>query len=360
MPQVKQSCYIESTIQRVWRALTDESVLNQWAGPARMDLKAGGEFSLWGNDVHGTNTKIVPNELLQQDWYGDDNPERKYDVTFSLGFDDYRGQVILTVTHSAGDDDFKSMSDGWRQYYFEPIKKLLETPQQDQVSSQLKLVEKQQLIDNVWAFRFKPDEPLTWIPGQYMWVELKHDNPDSEGTRRWFSVSSAPYEGVIQITTRVTNTTFKQALSKLPIGGTIDLLVKPDGDFVWQESDLPLTFVAGGIGVTPFYGMLKQRAHEKLPLSVTLIYGSRDGKVPFKDELAAWSKQDAGLKVLYPTGQMTAETLAGLLPNLNKTLVYVSGPEPMVKALCDDLLKHGLPQSQLRRDEFPNYDQHNY
>lgn len=225
----------------------------------------------------------------------------------------------------------------------------------------LTLIEKEHLIDNVWAFRFRPDGDFTWTAGQYVRVELPHDNPDSEGTRRWFTNSAAPYENIMQITTRVSNSTFKQALAKLEPGDKLQLIEEPEGDFVWQDSSLPIVFVAGGIGITPFHSILKQRAYDGLPLHVTLVYGSRTPDVPFKDELAAWQSSDPNLHVIYEVGQpLTAERLAEVVPHLNESLVYVSGPEPMVQQLSSDLMQHDLPQSQIKRDEFPNYDQTNY
>lgn len=223
------------------------------------------------------------------------------------------------------------------------------------------LIEKEHLIDDVWAFRFKPNIPFAWTAGQYVRVELPHDNPDSEGTKRWFTNSAAPFEGIMQITTRITKSTFKQALSKLKPGDELQLIEDPEGDFVWQDSDLPIVFVAGGIGVTPFRSILKQRAHDKQPLTVTLIYGSRTPDVPFKDELTQWQATHPELRVHYIVGNpLTAEHLAQVVPNLNRSLVYVSGPEPMVQALTGDLASHGLPEAQIKRDEFPNYDQTNY
>src|SRR5690348_15477044 len=146
----------------------------------------------------------------------------------------------------------------------------------------LTLIEKENLVDNIWAFRFKPGEPLIWEAGQYIRVELAHDNPDNEGSKRWFTNSAAPYEGIVQITTRVTESTFKQALSRLEPGDdSLQLVENPEGDFVWQETGKPLVFIAGGIGVTPFRSILKQRVHEGLPLNVTLVYGSRTPDVPF-------------------------------------------------------------------------------
>jgi ferredoxin-NADP reductase len=225
----------------------------------------------------------------------------------------------------------------------------------------LKLINKEHLVDNVWAFRFQPSEPLLWTAGQYVRVELPHDNPDEEGTKRWFTNSAAPYEGIMQITTRVTDTTFKQALSMLIEGDELQLIENPEGDFVWQDTTLPLIFVAGGIGVTPFHSILKQRVHDQLPINVTLIYGARTENVPFQSELSQWAAYDADFKVTYVVGEpLTAAKLAELEPNLNKSLVYLSGPEPMVQALGKDLQQHGLPEAQCKRDEFPNYNEHNY
>lgn len=225
----------------------------------------------------------------------------------------------------------------------------------------LTLINKEHLVDNVWAFRFQPSEPLVWTAGQYVRVELLHENPDEEGTKRWFTNSAAPYEGIMQITTRVTESTFKQALSKLEIGDELQLIENPEGDFIWQDSDLPIIFVAGGIGVTPFHSILKQRMHDHLSPNVTLIYASRTEDVPFKEELFQWSSISPELKVRYIVGEpLTAEKLAELEPGLNQSLVYLSGPELMVHALGDDLMAHGLPKAQFKHDGFPNYNEQNY
>jgi len=225
----------------------------------------------------------------------------------------------------------------------------------------LTLFEKEHLVDNIWAFRFQPSEPLEWTAGQYVRVELSHDDPDEEGTKRWFTNSAAPYEGIMQITTRVSQSTFKQALSRMEPGDALQLIEKPEGDFTWQDDTLPMVFVAGGIGITPFHSILKQRAHDNLPLNVTLVYGGRTAELPFKNELEEWQALDESLKVRYSIGEpLTAEVLAKTVAGLNDSLVYVSGPEPMVQALSQDLTAHGLPESQLKRDEFPNYDRTNY
>jgi len=226
---------------------------------------------------------------------------------------------------------------------------------------ELKLINKENLAGNVWAFRFQPKRPVNWTAGQYIKVELPHDNPDDEGISRYFTVSSAPYEGVIQITTRVTDSTFKKALAALPEGGGLQLIKEPSGDFVWEDSDKPMVFIAGGIGITPFYSILKQRHHDKQPLKVLLIYGSRDDEVPFKEEFAQWQAADSGFKISYQVGiRLAPDVLKGITPELNESLVYLSGPEPMVEDLGDQLKAAGLSEAQLKQDFFPNYTEANY
>jgi ferredoxin-NADP reductase len=223
------------------------------------------------------------------------------------------------------------------------------------------LITKENLIDNVWAFRFELDEPLSWVAGQFIRVELPHNNPDKEGAKRFFTVSSAPYEKIVQITTRVTSSTFKQALAALQEGDELQLLAKPDGDFIWEDTDKPLVFVAGGIGITPFRSILRQRAHDHLPLNATLIYGNRTDAIVFKDEFDSYTTQDAEFTVHYVTGEpLTAAKLTELEPDLNFSLVYISGPEPMVEALGNELKATGLPEAQLKQDFFPNYNGENY
>lgn len=229
-------------------------------------------------------------------------------------------------------------------------------------TAKLTLKEKEQLTDNVWAFRFEPSEPLTWTPGQFIFVELPHDNPDSEGTRRFFTVSSIPSDNYVQITARVTQSTFKQALASLPIGGELHLLDSAQGDFVWDdENERAVVFIAGGIGITPFWSMLKQRKQDGVPLNTTLIYANRTAAIPFKEDFDTWAAEDKTFIVHYLTGQpMTAEKLREFEPALSNALVYISGPEPMIEALGKQLKESGLDEEQLKQDFFPNYHEGNY
>jgi uncharacterized protein YndB with AHSA1/START domain len=125
MSQIEQTYSIQAPISTVWRVLTDGPTAEQWgATPAKVDAREGGEFSYWGGDIHGIFTKLVPEKLIEQDWYGHDNPTWKYNVVFTFEGDD-RSTTVHMVYSGNIMDERKDIAD-WRDYYFDPIKKLLE------------------------------------------------------------------------------------------------------------------------------------------------------------------------------------------------------------------------------------------
>jgi uncharacterized protein YndB with AHSA1/START domain len=127
MMHVEQTYTIKAPISKVWQALTDAATAERWgAAPAKVDAIEGGEFSYWDGDIHGTFTKIIPEKLLEQDWYGHDNPTWKYKVTFMFEGDNKNTTVHMVYSGNILDEQ-KDISD-WHDYYFDPIKKLLEQP----------------------------------------------------------------------------------------------------------------------------------------------------------------------------------------------------------------------------------------
>lgn len=125
MKQIEQTYTINAPVEDVWQALTNAEVAEKWgAGPAKIDAREGGEYSFWSGDIHGTFTKLVPNELIEQDWYGHDNPAWKYTVIFTFEGDEKVTNVHMVYSGNILDEQ-KDITD-WREYYFDPIKKLLE------------------------------------------------------------------------------------------------------------------------------------------------------------------------------------------------------------------------------------------
>lgn len=113
---------INASVQKVWSALIDPTVIVRWGGgPARMEAKSGTKFSLWGGDIHGTNIEVIPERKLTQEWYSGDWKKPSI-VTFELS-----GNTKVKLTHTnIPDVEFSDIKSGWDDYYMEPLKKLVE------------------------------------------------------------------------------------------------------------------------------------------------------------------------------------------------------------------------------------------
>jgi len=184
-------------------------------------------------------------------------------------------------------------------------------------------------------------------------VELPHDHPDDEGTRRSFTISSAPHEQAVQIATRITQSSFKQTLANLPLGGRLNLLDTPAGDFVWPATPArPILLAAQGIGITPFISMLRDRDHRGQPLAATLIHTNLTPDIPFETELHAQAQAHPELTLFSSYEPLTAASLSQLYPQFATHTIYISGPRMLIELLGPP---HNLPASQLKQDQFPNY-----
>jgi len=217
----------------------------------------------------------------------------------------------------------------------------------------LQLVRKYTEAGEIVSFRFKPEKPLVWQAGQYLQYTL---HVSGEPIEHFFTIASAPYEKEMMITTRVhAESPFKQTLNMMEPGDTIDA-IGLDGDFVWRDSDRPLIFIAGGIGITPFHSMICERAHSSPTIPVDLLYANRDDNIAFKPQFDELSRAHPELRVSYLIDQqINEEVLREHFPELTDSLVYVSGPEPMVEAMTELLHGMGVQDHNLMRDDFPGY-----
>ena len=125
MKSLKQTYKITAPISKVWRALVDPKIIDQWdGGPAKMNDKEGEDFSLWGGDIFGKNIKVISDKKLVQEWYAG-KWNKPSIVTIELKQDN--NDCIIELSHiNIPDKEFEGINLGWNQYYFGRIKDLLE------------------------------------------------------------------------------------------------------------------------------------------------------------------------------------------------------------------------------------------
>jgi len=219
-----------------------------------------------------------------------------------------------------------------------------------------KLISAHDEVGNIRTFVFETNG-ATWTAGQYQTWVLPQAGTTKQDNQRFFTIAAAPSEGEFHISTRVGPSAFKQALNALQPGETIEAH-DIEGDFTWEETGEPVVLVAAGIGVTPFRSILLERAHSGKPLNATLLHYNREDAIPFKDEFATLQAKHPELTIKYIVGQpVTADDILQNAPDAQTQLTYLSGPEPMVDAVGDELKNRGV---NLRQDWFPGYTENTF
>jgi len=225
------------------------------------------------------------------------------------------------------------------------------------VFESLALISSHDEVDNVRTFIFERNS-IDWIAGQAQAYVLPQAGVTEAENQRWFTISSAPAEKTINISTRITPSAFKQALNAMQPGETIKAH-SLGGSFTWEADDNnPVILVAAGIGITPFRSILFERRAKANPLDATLLYFNRTEHIPFRRELEELSAAHPGLQIKIIVGKdVTAESILELVPGEQKETFYLSGPAPMVTSVGGALKGEGIA---IKRDYFPGYDEGNY
>jgi ferredoxin-NADP reductase len=232
------------------------------------------------------------------------------------------------------------------------------------------LLGRELVADRTMSFRFTKPDDWSYRAGQFVDITLL-DPPetDAEGNLRGFSISSAPREDVITITTRLRDTAFKRVLQRMPLG-TVVKIEGPFGDLRLHHALRPAVLLAGGIGITPFRSILVEMIGAGgLPYPVVVFHANRrPADAAFADELRALAGADANLTFV-PTMTTAEESLswegerghidaAMLQRHVDRTtgpIYYIAGPPGMVQALRAMLIGSGVDEDDVRIEEFTGY-----
>ena len=239
------------------------------------------------------------------------------------------------------------------------------------MKTKLEFISKNHISSDIWQLHFKKPAGFTHVAGQFLQATIPDPHPDERGTQRWFTISAAPTQKDIIITTRLISgkhSEFKDDLFHLKPGDSIDIS-GPDGKFVLPAKNKKLLWIAGGIGVTPFISQMQFLLDSKeFDRDIVLLHGLRSLKEDPCAELV--KKCEAAMPNLHrevvlsedipkgwsgQSGYITAELIKKVLPDYLEREVYVSGPEPMVDAMKDMLVKIDVKDEAIHQDWFPGY-----
>lgn len=234
-----------------------------------------------------------------------------------------------------------------------------------------RIIDREIVADRTLAFVVERPPGFTFRAGQYVDVTLPEPLfDDPQGPTRSFSVASAPQTSDLQLLMRMRDSAFKRSIADVPLGARV-LLDGPMDDLSLDTSAArPLVFLAGGVGIAPFLGAVREAAQGSHRLPATLFYSNRRPEdAAYLDELCALVPHIEGFRCVPTMTRMTesarpwsGETerlgvplLERYLPALCGPRYYLSGSTTFISGMVQKIERAGVPAADVRIEMYTGY-----
>lgn len=218
--------------------------------------------------------------------------------------------------------------------------------------------------ENITTIRFKPKygKVFPYTPGQFLYVRLyNRDIPKDEHP---FTISSSPAQTDYVSVTAKQLGDFTNSLNKLKVGDNAYI----DGAFgkfsyLQKTSTKKICFIAGGIGITPFLGMLRYMNSSDNGRDVVLLWGARDlSEVICKKELEDYASKFESFKFVPvisndnsyngEKGFIDAKLIKKYTSNPFDYDFYLCGPPIMMDIMIKNLKSLGVSKNNIYFERF--------
>lgn len=209
-----------------------------------------------------------------------------------------------------------------------------------------------------WPEGYEPD----FKTGQFITVYF----PDTPSYKRAYSLSSCALDrGFYEVTVKRDGKMGTRIVDWVKEGDKL-FVIPPTGRFLPQY-DKHLVCIAGGSGVTPFRGFVREATRSKLDTKITVLYSVRTtNDIIFNQEFRDLAQENPNFS-FYVTctrlseqdpwtgrrGRINAEWIRAHIHDLPNTVFYACGPNELVEAtetLVLDELK--VPKEQMKTEKW--------
>ncbi|MCH7850308.1 MAG: FAD-dependent oxidoreductase [Nanoarchaeota archaeon] len=225
-------------------------------------------------------------------------------------------------------------------------------------SIRMKILDRLEIAEDTYEIRLKKPLNFTYKAGQYVSIIINDKVNDGRGKMRSFSLSSSPSNSkFISTCFRLPkkHSDFKNYLMKYPMGTEVSIS-GPRGKFILPESTEKLVvMIAGGVGITPFIGMIKFATETKSKQKIKLLYTDKSEKrIAYFDELV---KLDRLNKNFSFNSRYKRVDPKFIIKNCDpsKVLFYVCGTPKMVTGVREMLLEMGVSKKVISFENFTGY-----
>jgi activator of HSP90 ATPase len=123
---IRQQVTFKSPPHEVYELLMDEKKHGTFShSKTSISRKVGGKISSGDGYIEGTNLELVPDKKIVQSWRDSDWAVGHFSKA-TWSFSPTTGGTLMVFTQSGVPaDQYEATSQGWRDYYWEPMKGML-------------------------------------------------------------------------------------------------------------------------------------------------------------------------------------------------------------------------------------------
>lgn len=192
--------------------------------------------------------------------------------------------------------------------------------------------------------------------------------PDTPSYKRAYSLSSCALDrGFFEVTVKRDGKMGTRIVDWAKVGDRL-FVIPPTGKFLpVYEPNKHLICIAGGSGVTPFRGFVREATRNNLETKITVLYSVRTtNDIIFDQEFRDLEQENPNFD-FYVTctrlstedawtgrrGRITPEWVKEHIHDLANTVFYACGPNELVE-FAEELVLHGLavPKTQMKTEKW--------
>lgn len=128
-PIVQKVVFKNSTPKEIYDLYMDPKKHSAFTmGKVTIQPKPGGKFSAWGGGLSGKFLQLVKDKMIVQSWRSDAFKTSDLDSTLVLQLHAQGKDTVLHMVHAnVPEQDHAGVTDGWRDYYWLPMKEYLKS-----------------------------------------------------------------------------------------------------------------------------------------------------------------------------------------------------------------------------------------
>jgi glycine betaine catabolism B len=214
-----------------------------------------------------------------------------------------------------------------------------------------------------FSVRFSRPDAFSFLPGQFIFISIGRGTPS---LTKHLSLSGSPSDPFLEVTKGSTGHPFAEALRALSPGDEV-LIRGPLGSFTFRGEFGSVAFIAGGIGITSLWSMIRNATDMLYDTDITLLYSVKsEPEILFREMMPEIAEANLHLSMVITltepgagwighTGRISRGMIEEEIPDWRTRVFYISGPPAMVDAIRTILREMGLPEDQARHEYSTGY-----